>query len=121
MKIEKKVFGKLFQEGKVELASQKIEFALADDFKTSYNKANDDQTKILSNLIDSLDKAQGLLRENASQWNKASVIGKQIIDKSKELGVEVPPTMVNAVKIADIGIKESQTYIGKISQLISSF
>ena len=121
MNTENKVFNKLFSEGKVELSSEKFEFALTDDFNLAYNKANDDQTKILTNLVDALGKAQGLLKENASQWNKASVIGKQLIDKSKELGVALPANILNGVKISDVGIKESQTYIAKISQLMSSF
>ena len=121
MNTKKQVFEKLFSNEKVELASQKYDFALADDFNLAYNKANDDQTKILTNLVDALGKAQGLLKENASQWNKASVIGKQLIDKSKELGVTLPANILNGIKTSDIGIKESQTYVAKISQLMSSF
>jgi hypothetical protein len=121
MSTENKVFNKLFKSEKVELESNKFEFALTDDFNLAYNKANDDQTKILTNLVDALDKAQTLLKENASQWNKASVIGKQLADKSKELGVTLPANFLNGIKISEKGIKESQTYIAKISQLMSSF
>jgi hypothetical protein len=121
MNTQKKVFEKLFSNGKVELASQAYEFALADDFKNTFNKANDDQAKILTSLVDALSKAQGLLKENSSQWNKALVIGKQFSDKSKELGVQLPAAILNQIKTSEIGIKESQTYIAKISQLMSSF
>jgi len=120
MQTEKLVFEKLFTPDKVELESQKLELALADDLKIAYNKANDDQTKILSNLIDALDKVQALLRDNATQWNKASLLGKQMVDKSKEIGIEVPATLLNQIKISDTGAKESQTYFTKIGQLISS-
>lgn len=121
MDTNKKVFNKLFSNEKVELASEKFEFALADDFKSAFDLANGSQAKILSSLVDALGKAQAALKENASQWNKASVIGKQFVDKSKELGIDAPAPILNQIKSSDIGIKESQAYIAKISQLMSAF
>jgi hypothetical protein len=113
MQTERLVFEKLF-------SSQKVELALTDDLKIAYNKANDDQTKILTDLINVLDKVQALLKDNAAQWNKASILGKQLVDKSKEIGIEVPATLLNQIQISDKGAKESQTYFTKIAQLISS-
>jgi hypothetical protein len=47
----------LFAEDKVELASERVELALVDDFKNVFNKANNDQARIATTLVSDLAKA----------------------------------------------------------------
>lgn len=118
MNIEKSVFSKL---NKVELESQKYEFALADDFIAIFTKANNEQAKISQALVDSLAKAANSYKGNIDDWSKASVIGSQLIARSKEIGVDLPPAIINRIKASDIEVKKMNALISKISQLYKEF
>jgi hypothetical protein len=121
MNTDKKVFEKLFSSEKVELSSDKYEFALADDFIAVFTKANNDQAKISTTLVDNLAKAANSYKGNIDDWSKASVIGSQLIARSKEIGIDLPPAIINRIKASDIEVKKMQSMIGKITQLYKEF
>lgn len=121
MNTENKVFNKLFKSDKVELESQKYEFALADDFIAIFTKANNDQAKISQTLVDNLAKAANSYKGNIDDWAKAQVIGTQLISRAKEIGVDLPPALINRIAASGIEVKKMQAMIGKITQLYKEF
>jgi hypothetical protein len=116
---EKKVFGKLF--AKTELATQKIELALTDDFDKLFNKGNDDNETIGKSLIDNLSKAEASYKQNIQILQNAKKISEDLISKAKDLGIDLPTATLNRIKSVDLLIKENQTYLSKISQMYSMF
>lgn len=121
MNTEKQVFNKLFSEDKVELASQKYEFALADDFIAIFTKANNEQAKISTTLVSDLAKASNSYKGNIADWSKAQTIGAQLIARSKEIGVDLPPAIINRIKASEIEVKKMTSLVGKIAQLYGEF
>jgi ABC-type transporter Mla subunit MlaD len=119
MSTEKIVMNSLF--GKTELASEKIKLAAIDDFKEIFNKANNEQAKIATTLVDNLAKASNDFKGNLADWQKASVIGNQLIAKAKELGVELPAPILNSVKASEIEVKNTPSVLSNISKLYSVF
>ena len=114
----KTVYSKLF---KTELASQKVQLALTDDFSSSFNKANDTDESIGQNLIKNLSKAEADYKQNLQLLQNTKKIGDDLIAKAKDLGVDLPANIINQYKTIDVMIKETQTYLSKISQMYSMF
>jgi hypothetical protein len=121
MQTERKVFEKLFSPDKVELESQKFELALADDFKAIFNKANNDQAKIATRFVDALAKASNEFKANLADWNKAQLLGNQLIQQSKQIGVELPAPFLNSVKSSEIEVKKMPLLLYKIALLYKEF
>lgn len=100
MNTENKVFNKLFSSEKVELASEKYEFGLAQDMKKSsddlYNKVSQIQSKMIvlgDDLKPLMEKLKGEIQQSITLQAKA-----------KELGVD------SAIKIfSDLQIDFTQT------------
>lgn len=111
----KKIGNKLF------LGTQKVELALTDDFKKLFEKANDDDANIGKLLIDSLSKAETNYKQNIQSLQNAKKIGDELISKAKDLGIDLPPAVLNQIKTIDVMIKETQGYLAKISQMYSMF
>ena len=103
------------------LASQKVELAAIDDFKEVFNKANNEQAKIATILVDNLAKASNSFKGNLADWQKASVIGNQLIAKAKELGIELPAPILNSIKASEIEVKNTPSVLSNISKLYSVF
>lgn len=114
----KTVYSKLF---KTELASQKVELALTDDFNVLFNKANDTDESIGQSLIDSLGKAEANYKQNIQTLQNAKKVSEDLVSKAKDLGIDLPPATLNKIKSVDVMIKETQTYLSKISQMYSMF
>ena len=104
-----------------ELASHKVDLALVDDFKNVFNKANNDQAKIATTLVNDLAKASNSFKENLADWQKSAVIGNQLIAKAKELGIDLPAPILNSVKASEIEIKNMPSLLSKIAQLYGLF
>ena len=121
MNTDKKVFEKLFSGDKTELESHKIELALADDFISIFTKANNDQAKISTALVGDLAKAGNAYKNNVADWSKASVIGNQLISRSKEIGVDLPAAVVNRIKASEIEVKKMTLLISKITKFYGEF
>lgn len=118
MSTEKLVFSQLF---KMELATQKVELALTDDFNALFNKANDTDESIGQSLIDSLGKAESNYKQNIQLLQNVKKVSEDLVSKSKDLGIELPPALLNKIKTVDGMIKETQVYLSKISQMYSMF
>lgn len=123
MQTERKVFEKLFTPDKVELESQKIELALADDIETTRNSAlkSADASKAIFN------KAQaGLIQYKDSLANVAQASNQviqligQLKAKSKELGIEVGAKYLVLEKEASQRSKEFTAKYNSINSIIQS-
>jgi hypothetical protein len=121
MNTQKEVFNKLFKENKTELSTQKVELALVDDFTKVFEKAVDEDSSIGNTLISALSKAEGKYKSVISDYEKAINLGDKAIESAKELGVDLPNTLKNAIASSKAGVKEARTLIGKINQLYSAF
>lgn len=117
MNTNKKVFDKLFTNEKVELASQKYEFALLDSIvKYSGDIAND------------YVRVQGIAssaRDNIENSLKSIILKSELnlesIDKAKkmssDLGIEIPKQILDAEMTAKNLIKGAKSGLGQISKL----
>jgi len=95
MNTTKSVYNKLFSEDKVELASERVELALIDDFKKILNQANFDYKDFNSDynkfndfkklVIESGSKAQ-------SSLTKLDAAYSEIVKKSQEVGLRFSET-----------------------------
>ena len=115
-----KVFNKLFDK-KIELASQKIELALIDDFTKVFEKALNEDSSIGNTLISALSKAEGKYKGIISDYENAIKLGDKAIESAKELGIDLPSTFKNKIASSKVAVKEAKTLIGKINQLYSAF
>ena len=79
---EKNVFSKLFT--KTELGKHEIELALTDDFKTIFDKSNNEQESIGQNLIKALSKAETDYKQNLQNLQNAKKIGDDLSSKAKD-------------------------------------
>lgn len=120
MNTEKKVFNRLFSAEKVELASDKFEFALTDDIE-NYKKQ-------MLKLSESA-KTQMLLAER-EVFDYGKLAGEvrgyailmiqditQLKAKAKELGIDLPANILESEKIA----KDYSTKGGAIEKFAQSF
>jgi uncharacterized Zn finger protein len=122
MNLKKEIFERISAIEKVELSEvKKIELALKDDFDTVFNKANDDNAKIGTTLIDNLSKAETNYKQNLQVLQNAKKIGDELISKAKDLGLDLPQTDLNRIKTIDMMVKETQGILAKISQMYSIF
>ncbi len=114
----KSIGNKLF---KTELANHKVDLALTDDFDKLFNKGNDDNENIGKTLINSLSKAEDNYKQNIQVLQNAKNISEDLVSKAKDLGIELPPVVLNKIKSVDFMIKETQGYLSKITQMYSMF
>ena len=122
MNTEKRVFAKLFKaEEKTELATQKIELGLVDDFTKIFEKAVNEDSSIGNTLISALSKAEGKYKAIISNYENAIKLGDKATESAKELGIDLPSTFKNKIASSKAGVKEARTLIGKINQLYSAF
>ena len=122
MNSQKKVNEKLFSKtNKTELAAQKIELALVDDFEKKFKSLIDDSTSIGSQLIDALSKAENKYKVVKSDAMALVKVGQDLEQKAKDLGIDLPATVKNKFKSVEVEIKEANNLISKISQLYSAF
>ncbi len=122
MNLKKEIFERISTIEKVELSeTKKIELALKDDFDTVFNKANDDNAKIGTTLIDNLSKAETNYKQNLQVLQNAKKIGDELVSKAKDLGLDLPQTDLNRIKTIDMMVKETQGILAKLSQMYSIF
>ena len=111
MSIESKVFEKLFTGDKVELASQKVELALTDDFNKLFNEAKDNKDKSKSNL-DNIIKVKDslilLIDKGYEIDKKTNDIEKRAINLYDKLRIQAK----------DLGIDFKITDAGRINEMI---
>lgn len=123
MNIENKVFGKLFQEEKLELQSNKFEFALADDIESARNAGlkNVDGIKSSFNKAStSLIQYKDSIANTVVSFNKVLDLIGQMKAKSKELGIEIAPKYLNLDKEASQYVKQYTAKYKAIDAVIKS-
>ena len=111
MNAEKRVFKTLFREDKTELATQKVELALIDDFTKFFEKAVNEDSNIGNSLINALSKAENKYKSVISDYENAIKIGEKAKASAKDLGVELPNTFKNKMASSKEGIKEARMII----------
>ena len=102
-------------------STEKVELGVIQDFKKSFDKANDGGLKIGEPLIDALSKAEQKYKQNISDFEKALKIGEKLTSSYKELGVDVPKIVSNQILSCKSEIKENQKLISSISGFYSKF
>lgn len=108
MNTKKAVYEKLFSNQTTELAKHEVELAIADDIKKAYNdaiaarKRSFEEYQKLKSLIASALKLQLDLK---SENDKALPIFDKYELAVKELGLPVPPEIVNQKKNIQDGLK----------------
>jgi hypothetical protein len=102
MNTQKKVFEKLFSNEKVELASQKFEFAIYDDVKAllkmatdanSKAKALDDKAfKLLSDLNATISASNSLVGSSSNLFKSSAAIMAKLKENAKMFGFDATST-----------------------------
>jgi len=120
MTTEKLVNKALF--GKTELASQKVELALTDDFNKLLKEAEGLKNKYngdTDSLINSVKNAKITVQNWRDSLVKASVLLTDISKKANELGINLPKEILSAKETISKGIKstsDANTILMKIQQ-----
>ena len=123
MQTERKIFEKLFSPDKVELESQRIELALADDIEASRNNAlkGADASKAIFNKAQAgLIQYKDALGNVAQASNQVIQLIGQLKNKSKELGIEVGPKYLILEKEANQRSKDFTAKYKAIDAMIKS-
>jgi len=116
MRTQRRVFEKLSESTKVELASEKIELSLADDFKKLSSKAIKSGSNSGGDMQDWLDKLPKLLstlKESLKDQQNVISLGEKIKKEIKELGVKLPSNIAKEIKGAEQWESEIKTIIKK--------
>ena len=115
MTTEKLVMNSLF--GKTELASQKIELALVDDFNKDYQKLNDVFFKAETNVVD----YNELSNKIASDFNSAGAVllsankkFEDVLKSAKDLGIDLPAQIKNQGEALKLYAKDIDYYVAKL-------
>ena len=94
MNTEKRVFAKLFKaEEKTELATQKIELALVDDFESISKNIFKNSDKAFNEVDQSTKKIGSFVDEAISLISKSENIYSKIDKQSKEIGFKIPSNL----------------------------
>ncbi len=118
-----KVYSKLpkVELAEVELATQKVELGIVDDFTKIFEKANNGDVQIGKTLISALSKAENSYKGQISDYENAIKLGDKAEKAAKDLGVELPSPMKNKILSSKEAIKEAKSIISKINQLYGLF
>jgi len=121
-----KVFSKLAKEEKTELASEKVELAIADDFKKldkslkdklgEFNRANDETTTLSAKLRRALPQAEERIKANTKVINDSKQDIKLALNAIKKADTLAKELGLNANKID--GYKSIQTNITDLNKRI---
>jgi hypothetical protein len=112
---------KLVRESKTELKAEKVELGAIDDFEKLFNKSIDASVKIGTTFIDAVSKAQNKYKGNIADMEKALKIGTEIKKSAKELGIDLPKTVINKIDSAEANIKEEKSIISQLQKLYNLF
>ena len=104
--------------GKTELAKHEVELSIVTDFEKAYNEALDLQAKAETNIVNYNELAKSIqtaLNQAGQKFLRANAIYQEIEQMSKELGVEPSNILKNKKETISIAIKETDTYVKKLS------
>jgi hypothetical protein len=123
--MNKQYFEKLNVEKLAELKKQnelqKVELGLVDDFKKAFEKTLDADTKVSTNLIDDLRKAEVEYNKIEENYKKVVKLGGDLQASAKDLGIELPKEILNNIESAEAGTKEVAQYVSKIKSMYNIF
>ncbi len=109
------VTSKLF---KADLATQKVDLSVINEFTKAYESALDLQAKAEVNIVNYNELAasiQTVLNQAGTQFLRANGIYSELEQMSKDLGVEIPNNVKTKKDIISKAIKEIDTYNKKLS------
>lgn len=117
MNTQKKVFEKLFLNEKVELASQKYEFALLDSIVKYSGDIANDYVKVQGVASSARENIENALKNIIlkSELNLESIAKAKKM--SSDLGIETPKQIIDAETTAKSLIKGAQSGVSQISKL----
>ena len=104
---------------KTELKAEKVELGAIDDFEKQFNKALKDQSA--EKLISALRKAEVGFEKNIKEYLKAVDLGTKIKSQAKDLGIDLPKTIVNKIASSESEIQEHRKYLSKIQSMYNMF
>ena len=123
-----KVFSKLAKEEKTELKSEKVELAIADDFKKldkslknklgEFNRANDETTTLSAKLRRALPQAEERIKDNTKVINDSKQDIKLALDAIKKADTLAKELGLNADKID--GYKSIQGNVTDLNKRIDT-
>ena len=104
------------------LSVQKVELGAIDDFKKLFEKSLDNWEGTSSSLIKAMSKTQQDYKAQKGKWEQVIKMGESIEKDAKDLGVEIPKTVLgNKLLSAKDFIKESQKINQAIEKLYNIF
>ena len=104
------------------LSVQKVELGAVDDFKKLFEKSLDNWEGISNSLIKAMSKTQQDYKAQKGKWEQVIKMGESIEKDAKDLGVEIPKTVLgNKLLSAKDFIKESQKINQAIEKLYNIF
>ncbi|BAQ92943.1 hypothetical protein [uncultured Mediterranean phage uvMED] len=103
------------------IPKQKVELGAIDDFEKVFKNAINKDTKISTDLIDDLRKAEVRYKDIQSEYKKAFDIGQRVLKQAKELGIDLPNTFKNQLETTQTETKEANKMISAIKSLYSKF
>ncbi len=102
---------------KTELATQKVELALVDDFNKDYQKLNDVFFKAETNVVD----YNELSNKITSDFNSAGQVllsankkFEDVLKSAKDLGIELPAQIKNQGEALKLYAKDIDYYVTKL-------
>lgn len=117
-----RALNKLIRENKTEFKAEKIELGAIDDFKKLFEKSLDEWGNTSNSLIKAMSKTQQDYKAQKGKWEKVIKLGEGIEKDAKDLGVEIPKTVLgNKLLSAKDFIKESQKINQAIEKLYNIF
>ena len=109
-------------QSKTELKSEKVELGAIDDFKKLFEKSLDNWEGTSKSLIKAMSKTQQDYKAQKGKWEQVIKMGESIEKDAKDLGVEIPKTVLgNKLLSAKDFIKESQKINQAIEKLYNIF
>jgi predicted DNA-binding ArsR family transcriptional regulator len=111
MRTQRRVFEKLSETTKVELASEKIELSDVDDLKklnTLYYKNTDTANSKIKGLLSEARSAETKIEEALKAANKMDTLISKVQKIAKELGID--ENRVEELKDAKIAVKDAKEY-----------
>ena len=104
------------------LSVQKVELGAIDDFKKLFEKSLDNWGNTANSLIKAMSKTQQDYKAQKGKWEQVIKMGESIEKDAKDLGVEIPKTVLgNKLLSAKDFIKESQKINQAIEKLYNIF
>jgi len=126
MNFNKKIqiaLGQMFKDANLEKVAtpKKVELNAISDFEKAFEKTLDADTKVSTNLIDDLRKAEVEYNKIEENYKKVVKLGSDLQASAKDLGIELPKEILNKIVSAEAGTKEVAQYVSKIKSMYNIF